>query len=96
MTGSTNNKYIITAGAMNEFGNKASYSTPGASVLVSSFGGENLDDKDQSVNSGFGITSADITVQHWAITRPAWPTAIIHSRTPEHPIPAPWSEQPPL
>lgn len=61
MTGSTNNKYIITAGAMNEFGNKASYSTPGASVLVSSFGGENLDDKDQSVNSGFGITSADIT-----------------------------------
>jgi len=61
MTGSTNNKYIITAGAMNEFGNKASYSTPGASVLVSSFGGENGDGKDQSVNSGFGITSADIT-----------------------------------
>lgn len=61
MTGSTNNKYIITAGAMNELGNKASYSTPGASVLVSSFGGENLDGKDQSVNSGFGIASADIT-----------------------------------
>lgn len=61
MTGTTNNKYIITAGAMNEFGNKASYSTPGASVLVSSFGGENLDGKDQSLNSGFGIASADIT-----------------------------------
>ena len=61
MTGSTNNKYIITAGAMNEFGNKASYSTPGASVLVSSFGGENPDSKDQSINTGFGITSADIT-----------------------------------
>ena len=61
MTGTTNNKYIITAGAMNEFGNKASYSTPGASVLVSSFGGENLDGKDQSVNSGFGVASADIT-----------------------------------
>ena len=61
MTGSTNNKYIISVGAMNEFGNKASYSTPGASVLVSSFGGENADGKDQSINSGFGIASADIS-----------------------------------
>lgn len=61
MTGSTNNKYIITAGAMNEFGNKATYSTPGASVLVSSFGGENPDSKDQSINTGFGVTSADIS-----------------------------------
>ena len=61
MTGTTNNKYIITAGAMDEMGNKASYSTPGASVLVSSFGGENQSGKDQSDNSGFGIASADIS-----------------------------------
>ncbi|MDO1585595.1 S8 family serine peptidase [Rhizobium oryzicola] len=61
MTGTTNNKYIITAGAMDEMGNKASYSTPGASVLVSSFGGENPNGKDQSDNSGFGIASADIS-----------------------------------
>lgn len=67
MTGATNNKYIITAGAMNELGNKASYSTPGASVLVSSFGGENPtssanpDGLAQSIDSGFGIASADIT-----------------------------------
>lgn len=61
MTGTTNNKYIISVGAVNELGQKSSYTTPGASVLVSAFGGENPTDKAQSVNSGFGLVSADIT-----------------------------------
>lgn len=71
MTGMTNSKYIITVGAVNELGHPARlsdgeggtvvYSTPGASVLVSAFGGENIGQRDQSVDAGFGIASADIS-----------------------------------
>lgn len=61
MTGTTNSKYVISVGAVNELGQKASYTTPGASVLVSSFGGENQQGRDQSVNAGFGLASADVS-----------------------------------
>lgn len=61
MTGFTSSRYIITSGAVNELGNKTTYTTPGASVLVSAFGGENPGGLATSVNSGFGITSADVS-----------------------------------
>lgn len=61
MTSFTSSRFIIAAGAVTELGNKTSYTTPGASVLVSAFGGENPDGLNQSVNSGFGVASADIS-----------------------------------
>lgn len=60
MTGFTSSRYIITSGAVTELGNKTSYTTPGASVLVSAFGGENPGGLDASVNAGFAIASADV------------------------------------
>ncbi len=88
MTGSTNNKYIITAGAMNEFGNKASYSTPGASVLVSSFGGEKPIARTSPSIPALALPLPISPVRHWATTRPMLPMAIIHSRISVPPIPA--------
>lgn len=61
LTSFTSSKYIIASGAMNEKGEKASYTTGGASVLLSSFGGENPNGLDQNANSGFGLASADVS-----------------------------------
>lgn len=61
MTSFTSSRFIITSGAVNELGNKTTYTTPGTSVLVSSFGGENLGGLAQSVDQGFGLASADVS-----------------------------------
>ena len=54
----TNNKVTITVGAVDETGKATDYSTPGASLLVTAFGG--VASAAQSENLGFGIISADI------------------------------------
>jgi subtilisin-like proprotein convertase family protein len=54
----TNNKLTISVGAITEEGKPTSYSTPGASLLVTAPGGTGA--AEQSVDSGFGIASADI------------------------------------
>ncbi|MDP2000606.1 MAG: S8 family serine peptidase, partial [Rhodoferax sp.] len=51
-------RYIISVGAVNDQGVVTDYSTPGASLLVTAPGGVGA--PDQSVNSGYGIVSADI------------------------------------
>lgn len=65
MTGTTNNKYVITVGAVKETGERASYSTAGASVLVSAFGGEDTnpdsDDKTYNKDVGYALATADLT-----------------------------------
>ncbi len=59
MTNFTGSRFIIASGAVTELGFRTDYSTPGASVLVSAFGGVGA--AKQDVNSGFGIPSADIS-----------------------------------
>lgn len=59
MTNFTSSRFIIASGAVTELGNKTAYTSPGASVLVSAFGG--VGTAEQSVNSGFGTPSADIS-----------------------------------
>ncbi|MDD2545627.1 MAG: S8 family serine peptidase [Burkholderiaceae bacterium] len=59
MTNFTSSRFIIAAGSVNELGNKTDYTSPGASVLVSAFGG--VGTAGQEVNSGFGAPSADIS-----------------------------------
>ncbi|WP_395007070.1 S8 family serine peptidase [Undibacterium sp.] len=54
----TNNKLVIAVGAIDEHGKPTEYSTPGASLLVTAPGG--VTTQDQSVNSGYGIMSADV------------------------------------
>ena len=54
----TGTRYTIAVGAMDHTGKVTSYSTPGASLLVSAPGGVSL--AAQSVNTGFGIVSADV------------------------------------
>lgn len=54
----TGSKLIIAVGAVTETGVHTDYSTPGASLLVTAPGGVTAGD--QSLNSGFGIASADI------------------------------------
>ena len=54
----TGARYTIAVGAMDHLGKVTSYSTPGASLLVSAPGG--VSTVDQSTNSGFGILSTDI------------------------------------
>jgi subtilisin-like proprotein convertase family protein len=54
----TGSKLIIAVGAVTENGVHTDYSTPGASLLVTAPGGVTAGD--QSLNSGFGIASADI------------------------------------
>lgn len=54
----TGSKLTIAVGALTEEGVHTDYSTPGASLLVSAPGG--VSSGDQSLNSGFGIASADV------------------------------------
>ncbi|MBU6195286.1 MAG: S8 family serine peptidase, partial [Burkholderiales bacterium] len=54
----TSNKVTITVGAVDETGKATDYSTPGASLLVTAFGG--VASSEQSENRGFGIVSADV------------------------------------
>ena len=54
----TGARYTIAVGAMDNVGKVTSYSTPGASLLVSAPGG--VGNAEQSVNTGFGIVSADV------------------------------------
>lgn len=54
----TGNKLTIAVGAITETGVATEYSTPGASLLVTAPGGVGA--ASQSVNSGFGIVSADV------------------------------------
>jgi len=54
----TGSKLTIAVGALTEAGIHTDYSTPGASLLVSAPGG--VSSGDQSLNSGFGIASADV------------------------------------
>ncbi len=54
----TNNKVTIAVAAVDETGKATDYSTPGASILVTAFGG--VAAGPQSENKGFGIPSADI------------------------------------
>ena len=54
----TSSKLTIAVGAVTETGVHTDYSTPGASLLVTAPGGVTAGD--QSLNSGFGIASADI------------------------------------
>jgi subtilisin-like proprotein convertase family protein len=54
----TGSKLTIAVGALTEAGVHTDYSTPGASLLVSAPGG--VSSGDQSLNSGFGIASADV------------------------------------
>ena len=54
----TGTRYTIAVGALDHTGKVTSYSTPGASLLVSAPGGVSL--AAQSVNTGFGIVSADV------------------------------------
>ena len=54
----TGTRYTIAVGAVDNLGKVTSYSTPGASLLVTAPGG--ITTADQSVNRGFGIASADV------------------------------------
>ncbi len=54
----TNNKVAIAVGAVDETGIATDYSTPGACLLVTAFGG--VASAAQSENLGFGIVSADM------------------------------------
>jgi subtilisin-like proprotein convertase family protein len=54
----TGARYTIAVGAMDNLGNVTSYSTPGASLLISAPGGVGL--ASQSTNTGYGIVSADV------------------------------------
>lgn len=54
----TGNKVVASVAAVDQFGVVTDYSTPGASNLVSAFGG--VGSADQSMDVGFGIPSADI------------------------------------
>ncbi len=54
----TSNKLTIAVGAIDENGKPTEYSTPGASLLIAAPGGDAT--QEQSVNTGFGIMSADI------------------------------------
>ena len=54
----TGSKLTIAVGAVTETGVHTDYSTPGASLLISAPGG--VSSGDQSLNSGFGVVSADI------------------------------------
>ena len=58
MSGWSSSKLIIAVGAVTEMGVHTDYSTPGASLLITAPGG--VSSEDQSLNSGFGIVSADI------------------------------------
>ena len=58
MSGWSSSKLIIAVGAVTEMGIHTDYSTPGASLLITAPGG--VSSGDQSLNSGFGIVSADI------------------------------------
>jgi subtilisin-like proprotein convertase family protein len=58
MSGWSSSKLIIAVGAVTEMGVHTDYSTPGASLLITAPGG--VSSGDQSLNSGFGIVSADI------------------------------------
>lgn len=58
MSNFTGNKLTIAVGALTETGVHTDYSTPGASLLISAPGG--VSSGAQSLNSGFGIVSADI------------------------------------
>ena len=51
-------RYIISVGAVDDQGKATAYSTPGASLLVTAPGGVGA--AEQSVDSGYGIVSADI------------------------------------
>lgn len=55
----TGARYTIAVGAVDHLGKVTSYSTPGASLLVTAPGGVSM--VDQSTNTGFGILSADVT-----------------------------------
>jgi hypothetical protein len=54
----TGNKLTIAVGAVTETGVATDYSTQGASLLITAPGG--VGSAEQSVNSGYGITSADV------------------------------------
>jgi len=54
----TSNKVTIAVGAVDETGKVTAYSTPGACLLVTAFGGVSSEPQDQ--NTGFGIVSADM------------------------------------
>ena len=54
----TGNKVTIAVASVDENGTVTSYSTPGASLLLTAFGG--VESADPSVDTGFGIPSADI------------------------------------
>jgi subtilisin-like proprotein convertase family protein len=54
----TGSKLTIAVGAVTEMGVHTDYSTPGASLLITAPGG--VSSGDQSLNSGFGVVSADI------------------------------------
>jgi subtilisin-like proprotein convertase family protein len=54
----TGNKVTIAVGSVDENGVVTEYSTPGASLLVTAFGG--VSSAEQGVNAGFGAVSADI------------------------------------
>lgn len=58
MSNFTGARYMIAVGAVDHLGNVTSYSTPGASLLVTAPGG--VGTADQSINTGFGILSADV------------------------------------
>ena len=48
-----NTPYVIVVGALNSFGGKASYSTTGSSLWISSYGGESGFNKDYVSESGY-------------------------------------------
>jgi subtilisin-like proprotein convertase family protein len=58
MSNFTGARYTIAVGAVDHLGKVTSYSTPGASLLVTAPGG--VGTADQSINTGFGIASADV------------------------------------
>lgn len=58
MSNFTSSKLTIAVGAVTETGVHTDYSTPGASLLITAPGG--VSSGDQSLNSGFGIASADV------------------------------------
>ena len=58
LTNFTGARYTIAVGAMDNLGNVTSYSTPGASLLISAPGG--VGSESQSSNTGYGIVAADV------------------------------------
>ncbi len=54
----TNNKVTIAVAAVDENGKATEYSTPGASILLTAFGGVSAGP--QSQDTGFGIAAADV------------------------------------